>query len=664
VLWASQTCTSFFLIKHAHLSAKLKGFNARSKRGLEMKKFISSQVKLLALAMSVMFSVSCQAVKDPDSFQPIQSTLPSTSGKPISDVDNEEWVESILGSMTIEEKVGQMVQAERRYIFSSQVKDYFIGSVFSGGGSAPEKNKVEDWIKMNSDYQKAAQETRLGITLIYGIDSVHGHNTVYGAVVFPHNIGLGAANDTELMYKIGEVTAKEMLLTGVNWNFAPCIAVARDERWGRSYESYSEDPELVSRLAVPYIKGLQENGVIACAKHYAGDGGTMWGTGDSGYPIDQGETKVSKEEFEKIHLSVYEEAVKAGVKTVMVSFSSFEGTKMHEHKYLIQDVLKGKMGFKGIVVTDWEGVHQIKNKDFYQQIVSAVNAGIDMFMEPMQWKECYINLKTAVEKGDISRERIDDAVRRILTVKKEMGVLENPLGDQSIAAKELGMEENLEIAREAVRKSLVLLKNDNNVLPLKKDAKIFITGPGADDIGVQCGGWTRSWQGDTDSWNGRWMRGSSILDGFKKIAQANGGTIITDPKKAEDADVTVLVLAEKPYAEGVGDDGTLGLYDGMAHNENKKAVQEAKKIGLPTVTLLLSGRPRIVTEEINDWNAFVAAWLPGTEGDAVADVLYGDYNFSGKLPFTWPKSVEQIPINFDDLGGKEPLFEYGFGLKY
>lgn len=629
-----------------------------------MKKFVNSRVKFLALAMSVMLIVSCQSSEDRKIPQPLQSPLPGSSNNPISEVNNEEWVESILKSMSIEEKIGQMVQAERRYIFPSQVKNYFIGSVFSGGGSSPGKNKAEEWIKMNEDYQKEAAETRLGIPIIYGIDAVHGHNTVYGAVVFPHNIGLGAANDPELMYKIGEVTAKEMLATGVNWNFAPCIAVARDERWGRSYESYGEDPELVSRLAVPYIKGLQENGVIACAKHYAGDGGTMWGTGDSGYPIDQGETKISREEFEKIHLSVYEEAVKAGVKTVMVSFSSFEGVKMHENKYLIQDVLKGEMGFKGFVVSDWEGVHQIKNKDFYQQIVSAVNAGIDMFMEPMKWKECYSHLKTAVEKGDISRERIDDAVRRILTVKKEMGVLENPLGDRSIAAKELGMEENIEIAREAVRKSLVLLKNDNNVLPLKKDAKIFITGPGADDIGLQCGGWTRSWQGDVDSWRDRWMKGTSILDGFKRIAQANGGTIITDPKKAKNADVTVLVLAEKPYAEGVGDDGTLGLYDGMAHNENKKAVEEAKKLGLPTITLLLSGRPRIITEEINDWDAFVAAWLPGSEGDAVADVLYGDYNFTGKLPFSWPKSVEQIPINHDDPKGEKPLFEFGFGLKY
>lgn len=628
-----------------------------------MKKFIGSRVKFLALAITVMFIASCQTQSDQEGLRTQPSPLPSTLNMPISEVDIEELVETILENMTLEEKVGQMVQAERRYVFPSQVKSYFIGSVFSGGGSAPGKNSKEDWIKMNNDYQKAAKETRLAIPVIYGVDAVHGHNTVDGAVVFPHNIGLGAAKDTELMKKIGTVTAKEMLTTGVNWNFAPCIAVSRDERWGRTYESYGEDPELVSKLLVPYIEGLQENGVIACAKHYAGDGGTMWGTGDSGYSIDQGETKVSEEEFEKIHLSVYEEAVKAGVKTVMVSFSSFEGIKMHEHKYLVQDVLKGRMGFKGFVVSDWEGVHQIKGKNFYQQLVSAVNAGVDMFMEPMKWKDCYNNLREAVEKGDISQERLDDAVGRILTVKIEMGVLENPLGYQSLAAQELGMDENIEIAREAVRKSMVLLKN-NNVLPLKKDAKIFITGPGADNVGLQCGGWTKTWQGESDSGKDRLMRGTTILDGFKKIAQDNGGNIITDSKKAKDADVTVLVLAEKPYAEGPGDDGNLGLYEGLAHDKNKKAIEEAKKAGHPIITILLSGRPRIITDEIGDWDAFVAAWLPGTEGDAVADVLYGDYNFSGKLPVTWPKSVEQIPINNDDLGGKEPLFNFGFGLEY
>lgn len=629
-----------------------------------MRRLKSTAAKLMVLIIVLVTTVSCQQSSSSKNQGNIKNSPAIVNSlNPSGELSNEEWVDSILVSMSLDEKVGQMIQAERRAISPYQVKKHFIGSVLSGGGSAPRSNSQEAWIDMCQEYQDAAAQTRLGIPIIYGIDSVHGHNTVYGAVVFPHNIGLGAAADPELMKRIGMVTAKEMLATGVNWNFAPCIAVSRDERWGRVYESYSEDPELVSKLLVPYINGLQDNGIIACAKHYAGDGGTSWGTGDSDYHIDQGETKVSQEEFEKIHLSVYREAVKAGVKTVMVSFSSFDGLKMHENKHLIQDVLKGDMGFKGFVVSDWEGVHQIKNKNFYQQIVSSVNAGVDMLMEPNQWKECFDLLKSAVEKGDITEDRINDAVRRILTVKIEMGVLTNPLGDQSLAAKTLGAEENKAVAREAVEKSLVLLKN-NGVLPLKKGANIFVTGPGADNIGLQCGGWTKTWQGSPDIGGSNWMKGTTIIDGLKRIAGENGGNIITNFKDAKKADVTVLVLAENPYAEGMGDDGSLGLYDGLAHEENKKAVEQAKEAGLPTVTILVSGRPRIVTEELKNWEAFVAAWLPGTEGDAVAEVLYGNKNFMGKLPMIWPKSVDQIPINNDNLSGKEPLFPYGFGLKF
>ncbi len=330
-----------------------------------MRRLKSISIKLVVLILVLVTTVSCQ--QSSDSEKPENTKTPQTVDdlqNPSEEFSDEEWVKSILAGMSIDEKVGQMIQAERGAISPPQVKQYFIGSVLSGGGSAPGDNSKDAWLDMCQRYQEAADNTRLGIPIIYGIDAVHGHNTVYGAVVFPHNIGLGAAGDPELMKRIGAVTAKEMLATGVNWNFAPCIAVSKDERWGRVYESYSEDPELVSKLLVPYINGLQDNGVAACAKHYAGDGGTTWGTGDSGYHIDQGDTKVSQEEFEKDHLSVYREAVKAGAKTVMVSFSSFDGVKMHENKHLIQDVLKGDMGFKGFVVSDWEGIHQIKNKDF------------------------------------------------------------------------------------------------------------------------------------------------------------------------------------------------------------------------------------------------------------------------------------------------------------
>lgn len=575
----------------------------------------------------------------------------------------EDRLDSLLGKMKLDEKAGQMVQGERHTVSPADVKKYFLGSVLSGGGSYPGANTKEDWMDMCKEYQDAAKSTRLGIPIIYGIDAVHGHNTVYGAVVFPHNIGLGAAGDPELMTEIAGVTSREMIATGVNWNFGPCIAVARDERWGRTYESYSENPELVGKLLVPYIKTMQgEYGIAATAKHYTADGGTGWKTGNYTYAIDQGDAVISEEELRKIHIAGYEKAVKAGVKTVMVSFSSWNGVKNHENKYLIQDVLKGELGFKGFVISDYEALHQLKEGDFHSQVVASVNAGVDMFMEANHWKDAIGEIKKAVKKGEIKEQRINDAVRRILRVKLEMGLFEKPLGNQDLAVKELGSAESREVAKKAVRESLVLLKNKNNVLPLKTGAKIFVTGPAADNVGVQCGGWTKSWQGGMDDGGDKWMEGSTILDGFRKIAQENGGEIITDIKEAKKADMAVVVLGENPYAEYEGDDGELGLFNGMALYDNKNALEEAESTGLPVITVLVSGRPRIVTDEINDWDAFVAAWLPGSEGDAVAEVLYGNYPFTGKLSFTWPADVKQLPINVNDGSGKKPLFPYGYRL--
>ncbi len=640
-----------------------------------MKGYCKSISLVLILFMFVTSIVACRNKDAVPKTTGIQTHTPGSaaagskaekngvSGYQNVNVPVEDRVKVLLESMTIDEKVGQMAQAERGTASPNDVKKYFLGSVFSGGGSHPGKNKVEDWIKMCTGYQEAAKSTRLGIPIIYGIDSVHGHNTVNGAVIFPHNIGLGAAGDPELMKRIANVTASEMIATGVNWNFAPCIAVGRDERWGRTYESFSENPDLVSKLSVPYIKELQDKfGIIATAKHYAADGGTVWKSSSSGYPIDQGDAKITEEELMEIHIAGYKKAIEAGVKSVMVSFSSWNGVKNHGNKYLIEDVLKGKLAFKGIVVSDYEAIHQLNEKDFYHQVVASVNAGIDMFMEPNHWKKTIEALKKAVDKGDVKVERINDAVSRILRVKFEMGLFENPLGKKELAASALGLDENCEVARKAVRESLVLLKNKNNILPLKKGAKIYITGPAMDDIGVQCGGWTASWQGGTDKGGQKWTRGTTILDGFKKVARDNGGTIITDKKDAKDADVAVAVLGEKPYAEYEGDDGSLGLFDGTALDGNMKALEAVKESGLPVVVILVSGRPRIVTNEIEKWDAFIEAWLPGSEGDAVAEVLYGDYDFTGKLPVTWPVNVMQIPVSIDEMDGKKPLFEYGFGL--
>ncbi len=570
----------------------------------------------------------------------------------------DEKVSYLIEIMTLEEKIGQMVQPDRSTATPNDVKKYYIGSVFSGGGNAPSPNIQESWLKMCENYQETAMSTRLGIPIIYGVDAVHGHNTLPDAVIFPHNIGLGAAANPELMAEIGRVTASEMIATGVNWNFAPCVAVVRDQRWGRTYESFGENPELVNMLSIPYIKAMQdEYKVAATTKHYVADGAAKWGTGEGDRLIDQGDAQISEEELRKIHLPVYEEAVKAGVKTVMASFSSWNGVKMHENQYLIQDILKGELGFEGFVISDYEAVHQLSGKNLYSQLVASVNAGVDMFMEPMHWRECITNIKKAVEKGDITEERINDAVSRILKVKFEMDLFNNPVGSRQLAADTLGNKENREIARKAVRESLVLLKNERSVLPLRKNAKIFVSGPAADNVGIQCGGWTKTWQGGRDN-SSKWVKGSTILDGFKKIAEENGGTIYTDPDDIYKADVAVVVIGEKPYAEFEGDEEKLDLYSSMALEGNKEALEHVKKVRIPVVVILVSGRARIVTEEIDGWNAFVAAWLPGSEGDAVAEVLYGDYEFKGKLPITWPSDEENLKP-----GDRSCLFPYGFGFK-
>lgn len=565
-------------------------------------------------------------------------------------------VDDLLSRMTLEEKIGQMTQAERQFITPDQVTKYFIGSVLSGGGSVPRPNTAENWAEMYDAFQRAALKTRLGMPIIYGVDSVHGHNNLKGATIFPHNIGLGATRDPELLRKIGEVTALETAATGVDWTFAPCVAVARDERWGRTYESFGETPELQRLLVGQYIKGLQgPNGemsgryIVATAKHYLGDGGTKWGTGDAGYVIDRGNVTVSEDELRAIHLPGYIEAVKARVGAVMVSFSSYQGVKMHAHKYLITDVLKKELGFDGFVVSDWEGIKEIPTPDYYTKVVKAVNAGIDMFMEPSTWLKFITALKRAVQNGEVSIERINDAVRRILRVKFKAALFEEPYTDRSLLKQGvIGCPEHRELAREAVRKSLVLLKNDRNLLPLSKHARIYVDGTNADDLGSQCGGWTITWQGSS----GKITEGTTVREGIAR-AIAGKGRLVSG---VDEADVAVVVVGEKPYAEGRGDNGNLTLgWQDLA------VLEKVEQAGKPVVVIVISGRPLIITEYIKDWDALVAAWLPGTEGQGIADVLFGDFNFTGKLPVTWPKNIDQLPINYGDEN-YEPLFSYGYGL--
>ncbi|MFP4661239.1 MAG: glycoside hydrolase family 3 protein [Halanaerobiales bacterium] len=566
----------------------------------------------------------------------------------------EERVDDLLLRMSLMEKIGQMTQADKARISPQYVQEENIGSVLSGGGSVPVPNNPESWADMYDQYQSAALDTRLGIPIIYGIDAVHGHNNLKGATIFPHNIGLGATRDPELVERVAEITALETAATGLDWNFAPCVAVVRDIRWGRTYESFGETPELQSLLTAAYVRGMQgpDNEMsgrylVATAKHYIADGAAVWGTGGSNFMIDQGNADISEEELREIHLPGYQEAIDAGVGSVMISFSSFQGLNMHEHEYLITDLLKGELGFDGLVVSDWQGVDRLPGSTYYNKVVRSVNSGIDMFMAAYTWPAFIPNLQRAVQTGDISEERIDDAVRRILTLKFKIGLFEAPYADRELLEADLiGSPEHREVAREAVRKSMVLLKNDD-LLPLKKDMHLYVAGSSADNIGRQSGGWTITWQG----LSGNITEGTSILEGIENALEE--GKVVRDINQA---DAAVIIVGEKPYAEGVGDDADLQLSD--ADIEELEKVEDS---GKPILVIMVSGRPMMISEYIQGWDAFVAAWLPGTEGQGVADVIFGDHNFTGKLPVTWPGNINQVPINHGDEN-YNPLFEYDFGL--
>jgi len=562
-------------------------------------------------------------------------------------------VNDLLSYMSLEEKVGQMAQVDRQFLQSpDHIAMYHLGSLLSGGGSAPSTNNPESWADMIDGYQKQALSTRLKIPLIYGIDAVHGHNNVIGATIFPHNIGLGAADDEALVENIARITSLEMAATGVDWNFAPCITVPRDERWGRTYEGFGEEPELVSRLGAAAIRGYQGESlaerttVLATAKHYVADGGTTRGR-------DRGDAQITEEELRKIHIYPYYAALEEETGTIMASFSSWNGEKMHGSRYLMEDVLRQEMGFEGFIISDWAALGELPGS-YEDQIVKGINSGIDMVMIPDDYPRFITTTIALVKEGRISMERIDEAVGRILQSKFELGLFEDPFARRELLPT-VGSQEHRAIAREAVRKSQVLLKNDG-ILPLSKDVKnILVTGSLADNVGAQSGGWTISWQGG----NGDITPGTSIREGIKELL-GEDVNIYTSLKKAEgvDLDAAILVVGERPYAEGRGDNQKLTL--AFAH---KKIITDVTEAGIPTVTVLISGRPLMVAEEIEASNAFVAAWLPGTEGAGVADVLFGDYAPTGKLPVTWPRDISQLPINVGDED-YDPLFPFGFGLTY
>jgi beta-glucosidase len=577
----------------------------------------------------------------------------------------------LLGRMTLEEKIGQMTQPDQTFLKSDDdIARYALGSVLSGGNSDPkEGNSLEAWTNMYDRYQSQALKSRLAIPLLYGVDAVHGHNNVLGAVIFPHNVGLGATRNPALIERIARITAEEVRATGINWTFAPCVTVPRDIRWGRTYEGFSEDPGVVKELGAAAVRGFQFPGldsplaVLACAKHYVGDGGTAWGTGDQrkgdDYDmLDRGDVRLDEATLRAIHLPGYITAIRAGAGTIMPSYSSWNGVKCSGSKRLLTEILKEELGFEGFLISDYGALRALPGA-YKDQLVTSINAGMDMVMVPDRYPQFIATLKAAVEEGRVAPARIDDAVRRILRVKFAMGLMDksrSPLADRSLW-KTFGSPEHRKVARDAVRRSIVLLKNDNKTLPLAKTAKrIHVAGKSADDLGNQCGGWSISWLGAGGAIT---PGGTTILAAIRKaVSKDTAVTFTLDGDAAAGAGAGVVVIGENPYAETAGDRTSLALAP-----EDVAAVKKVKAAGIPVVVVLISGRPMILDSVLDQADAIIAAWLPGTEGDGVADVLFGDYKPTGKLSFSWPRSMAEIPSHPGDKS-YDPLFKFGYGLSW
>ncbi len=615
-------------------------------------------------------------------------------------------IEQLLAQMTLAEKIGQMTQVEKYSISPDDVAEHGIGSVLSGAGGNPTPNTPETWSEMVSSFEEGALRSRLGVPLLYGVDAVHGHTNVYGATVLPHNIGLGASGDADLVRRVARVTAEELVATGVRWDFAPPVSVPQDIRWGRTLEAYSEDTDLVTRLSMAFLRGLQEadgddlshpRAVLGCVKHFVADGATMWGTagehsivgettgcdgnvaeapviseerrrvleefdsqfghryehGRWGQRLDQGVAYISEDELRRIHLPPYEAAIANGARNIMVSLSSWQNIKLHAHRYLLTDVLKGELGFDGFLVSDWLAIEYL-DPDYTTAVAIGVNAGVDMVMVPHDWRLFIASLTEAVESGRVPMERVDDAVRRILRVKAEMGLFGGARADTTTTAA-FGAAEHRAVAREAVAKSLVLLEN-NGVLPLRRRAGlVYVGGEAADDVGLQCGGWTVEWRGLP----GGDVPGTSLLSALND-AVANGTEVIYDAGGyfGDDmADVGIVVVAEPPYAEMTGDRADLTLPPGDIELVERMRARCSTLVGI-----VYSGRPLLITEQVPLFDALVAAWLPGSEGAGMTDVLFGDLPFTGTLPFAWPRDDDQIPLAAMAASHEPPLWPRGHGL--
>lgn len=593
------------------------------------------------------------------------------------DENVEQRIDALLSRMTLEEKVGQIIQADNTTVTPEDVRDYNLGSILSGGNSAPGDlpyATADEWVAAADAYFDASLDDSDGgvaIPLIWGIDAVHGHNNVIGGTIFPHNVGLGAMNNPDLVREIMTVTARELRVTGHDWTFAPTLAVPRDNRWGRSYEGFGEIPEMATKYARPIVEGVQgafgETGflgsskIIASAKHFIADGGTKNG-------VDQGDAEISEQELRDIHGLPYIEAIDAGVQSVMASFSSWNARKIHGHEGLLNGVLKQKIGFDGFVVGDWNAHGQVEGCT-NESCPQSINAGVDMFMAPDSWRGLYENTLKQVRSGEISTERLDDAVRRILRVKVRAGLFEAKrpserylAGDES----QLGSAEHRQVARQAVRESLVLLKNNQQVLPLQTRQHVLVVGEKADSVSSQAGGWTLTWQGGGLD-NSLFPNADTILDGIRSAVEADGGSVeySTDGSYSQTPDVAIVVFGEQPYAEFQGDIETLMFQDELALAQ----LTQLKADGVKTVSVFTSGRPMWVNPLLNVSDAFVAAWWPGSEGAGIADVIFRasdneiDHDFKGRLSFSWPRTPDQVSLNFGDRD-YNPLFAYGYGLSY
>ena len=610
----------------------------------------------------------------------------SFAGSPAWLTAHDSEIKDLVSRMTLEEKAGQMTQPNVSNLKDvSEIEKLSLGSVLSGGSTDPKSgNHLSDWTQHYLECQGYALKSRLGIPILYGIDAVHGHNNLLGAVIFPHNIGLGCTRNPIIVEKVARATAEEVRASGIQWAFSPCVTVPQDIRWGRSYEGFSEDPAVVAPLAAAAVRGLQGDEligpatVVACAKHFIGDGGTAFGSHGK-YGLDQGDTRVDEATLRAIHLAGYPAAVDAGVCTIMPSYSSWNGVKCSANKYLLTDVLKHGLGFEGFLISDYNAIDQIipsaaknaavasdnasgqvRSANYKKCVEISINAGMDMVMLTDRYHEFITSLVELVYEGKVPISRIDDAVTRILRVKFAQGLM-LPGAALAIDPKVkngFGSAEHRAVAREAVRESLVLLKNENHVLPLSSQFKrIHVAGRGADNLGMQCGGWTISWQGSLDQVT---EGGTTILEALRQRAGTNTEvTASRDGSGAAGASVGVVVIGENPYAEGKGDRADLTL-----SKEDAAAVATMKAAGIPVVVVVLSGRPLILSDVANQADALVAAWLPGTEGNGVTDVLFGDAKPTGKLSFTWPRSMDQIPCGHPQVPSNDALFPLGFGLGY